>query len=338
VNNFDLRDRTTGDFMKAAVITAAGKSPVYGDFHEPVAHQGQTIVTVNASALSQLTKSRASGSHYSSDGIFPAVAGTDGVGRTAEGKRVYFILPEAPFGALAEKSLVETQHCIPLPDDLDDITAAAIANPGMSSWAAMIERAHLKAGETVLVNGATGTAGRLAVQLAKYLGAGRVIATARNEHELEEVKTLGADVTIPFTLGASYPSGTKHYEEALKREFSNGIDVIVDYLWGESARTIVVAIAKSVEDATPVRFVHVGGASGEQSIDLPGAALRSSAIVLMGSGAKSVHPSALFSAIKSVFEATIPAKLQIATKSVPLSQVEEYWSAPGKPRVVCTIS
>src|SRR5271170_6712826 len=187
--------------MKAAIVKAPKSSPVYGDFAEPLARDGFTIVQVRASALSQLTKSRASGSHYSSDGHFPAVAGTDGVGRTTRGQRVYFVLPEALFGALAEKSLVKAQHCIPLPDDLDDIIAAAIANPGMSAWAAMMERAHLKTGETVLVNGATGTAGRLAVQLAKYLGAAKVIATGRNQDELEDVRALGADVTIPFTLG-----------------------------------------------------------------------------------------------------------------------------------------
>jgi NADPH:quinone reductase-like Zn-dependent oxidoreductase len=323
--------------MKAAIVKAPGSVPVYGDFDEPVARNEQTIVTVSASALSQLTKSRASGAHYSSGAAFPVVAGTDGVGRTTEGDRVYFALPEAPFGALAEKSLVKAQHCIPLPGDLDDITAAAIANPGMSAWAAMIERAHLKAGETVLINGATGTAGRLAVQLARYLGAAKVIATGRNEEELEQVKTLGADVTIPFTLGALHPSGAKRYEEALRREFANGVDVVVDYLWGESARTIIAAIAKFVEDATPVRFVHVGGASGEESIDLPGAGLRSSAIVLMGSGYKSVPLPALLGAVKSVFDATIPARLQIATKTIPLSDVQEYWSAPGKPRIVFTL-
>jgi len=324
--------------MKAAIVKAPESKPVYGDFEEPVAHAGQTIVTVKASALSHNTKSRASGSHYASDGLFPAVPGVDGVGYTSDGQRVYFALPEAPFGGLAERSLAKTQYCIPLPDDMDDITAAAIANPGMSAWAAMMERAHLKTGETVLVNGATGTAGRLAVQLAKYLGAAKVIATGRNEDELKEVNTLGADATIPFTLAKSDPSGVKRYEEALMQEFANGIDVVVDYLWGESARTIIVAIAKSVEDATPVRFVHVGGASGEKSIDLPGAALRSSAIALMGSGFKSVRSSALLGAIKSVFEATMPARLQIATKTVPLSEVEAYWGAPGKPRVVFRIS
>jgi NADPH:quinone reductase-like Zn-dependent oxidoreductase len=323
--------------MKAAIVKAPKSNPVYGDFGEPVARSGQTIVTVRASALSQHTKSRASGSRYSSEGHFPAVAGIDGVGRTAEGQRVYFVLPEAPFGALAERSLAKTQFCIPLPDGLDDITAAAIANPGMSAWTAMMERTHLKTGETVLVNGATGTAGRLAVQLAKYLGAAKVIATGRNEEELKEVKPLGADVTIPFTLGNSHPSGVKQYEEALIQEFAKGIDLVIDYLWGESARTIIVAIAKGVEDATPVRFVHVGGASGEESIDLPGAGLRSSAIVLMGSGFKSVRSSGLLAATKRVFEATIPAGLRIATKTVPLSEVEGCWGAPGKPRVVFTI-
>lgn len=323
--------------MKAAIVKIPNTSPVYGDFEEPVVQSGRTVVVVSASALSQFAKSRASGFHYSSEGDFPVIAGIDGVGRTTDGHRVYFVLPEAPFGAFAERSLVKAELCIPLPDDLDDITAAAIANPGMSAWVALMERARLKAGETVLINGATGTAGRLAVQLAKYLGAAKVIATGRNEAELEEVKALGADVTIPFTLDPLHPFGAKRYEEALIQELASGIDVVVDYLWGQSARAIIAAIAKGIEDATPVRFIHVGGASGDESIDLPGAGLRSSSIVLMGSGLKSVRLPVLLDAIKSVFEAAIPARLQIATKPVPLSEVEAYWDAAGKPRVVFTL-
>jgi NADPH:quinone reductase-like Zn-dependent oxidoreductase len=262
--------------MKAAIITAAGKSPVYGDFTEPVASDGKELIIVSASALSQFSKSRSSGSHYSSEGMFPSVAGADGVGRTADGRRVYFVLPEAPFGALAEKSLVRSKQCVAVPRGLDDVTAAAIANPGMSAWAALIERAGLQPGETVLVNGATSTAGRLAVQLAKYLGAGKVIGTGRSEAELKELASLGTDVVIPFALGTSL--GAKNYEDALIAEFSRGIDVVIDYLWGESAKTAIIAIAKAVEDARPVRFVHVGGASRQENIELPGAALRSSAI------------------------------------------------------------
>ena len=324
--------------MKAAVVTAVGKTPVYGDFATPTAGAGEELISVRASALSQFSKSRASGSHYSSDGGFPFVAGSDGVGVTQDGRRVYFALPEAPFGALAEFCPVSSQRCVKLPDALDDITAAAIANPGMSAWAALVERAHLVSGETVLVNGATGTAGRLAVQLAKHLGAGKVIATGRNAEELEEVKKLGADTVIPFTVGRLHPSGAKDYENALQQVFASGIDVVIDYLWGESAKTAIVAIAKAVEDATPIRFVHVGGASREENIDLPGAALRSSAIILMGSGVKSIRLSVLLQAIRSVLEAVQPAGLKIATKVLPLSEVEEVWNkAAGKPRVVFSI-
>ncbi len=324
--------------MKAAIITAAGQRPIYGDMQEPVAGEGEEVIIVSAAALSNFSKSRSSGSHYSSDGVFPSAAGADGVGRTADGRRVYFALPQAPFGALAEKSLVSARQCVAIPDEVDDVTAAAIANPGMSAWAALVERAHLQPGETVLVNGATGTAGRIAVQLAKYLGAGKVIATGRNEAELQEVLQLGADVAIPFTLGPQHPDGVEQYEQALIAEFANGVNVVVDYLWGESARTIIVAIVKAVDDATPVRFVHVGGASGEDSIALPGAALRSSAIQLMGSGVKSVPFEKLLEAVRNTFESVVPAKLQIATRTAPLSAIEETWvNASNKPRVVITV-
>lgn len=322
--------------MKAGIVTAAGKPPIYGEFREPAASKGKELITVSAAALSQFSKSRSSGSHYSSEAIFPSVAGADGVGRTADGKRVYFVLPEAPYGALAEKSLVRCERCVEVPGDLDDVRAAAIANPGMSAWAALVERARLQAGETVLVNGATGTAGRLAVQLAKYLGASKVIGTGRDENQLQELLSLGADVVIPFHLGTGNRAGLKHYEQTLMAEFAHGIDVVLDYLWGESAKAIIVALARAIEDARPARFVHVGGASREENIELPGAALRSSAIQLMGSGVKSVPFPKLLDAVRNVFAAVIPAKLQIATKTVPLSAIEETWDAPGKPRVVFT--
>jgi NADPH:quinone reductase-like Zn-dependent oxidoreductase len=323
--------------MKAGIITAAGRAPVYGDFDEPVANSGNEIITVSASALSQFSKSRSSGSHYSSERAFPSVAGADGVGRTAEGRRVYFALPEPPFGALAEKCLVDARRCVAVPDDLDDVTAAAIANPGMSAWAALVERARLQRGETVLVNGATSSAGRIAVQLAKHLGAAKVIGTGRNRAELEEIRALGADVVVPFDLSDGNEAGAEEYERPLMAEFASGIDVVIDYVWGKSARTTIVAIAKAVEDAHPVRFVHVGGVSREENIELPGAALRSSAIQLMGSGVKSVPFPKLLEAVAKVFETARPANLQIATKTLPLSAIEEAWRLPNKPRIVITI-
>src|SRR5476649_966143 len=173
--------------MKAALVTAPGATPVYADFDEPVVTEGAVRVAVVASALSHVTKSRASGKHYSASGQLPLVPGIDGVGTLDDGSRVYFIMPEAPCGGMAEVCVVKRQHCIALPPELDMVTAAAMAIPGMSSWAALVERAKLLRGETVLINGATGVSGRLAVQIAKYLGAAKVIATGRNAASLESL-------------------------------------------------------------------------------------------------------------------------------------------------------
>src|SRR5271155_5233141 len=113
--------------MKAAIIAKAGQSPAYGDFREPEAQPEHEIIVVSAAALTHFTKGRASGAHYSSDRVFPAIVGAEGVGRTQDGRRVYFVLPEAPFGALAEKTRVRSAHCVPVPEAVDDMTAAAIA-------------------------------------------------------------------------------------------------------------------------------------------------------------------------------------------------------------------
>jgi NADPH:quinone reductase-like Zn-dependent oxidoreductase len=319
--------------MKAAVITKPGRTPVFADFDDPVPQVGEELVAVSASALSQVTKSRASGSHHTSPGSLPAVVGIDGVGRTQDGRRVYFVLPEEPFGGMAEKVAMRPQQCVPLPDDVDDITAAAIAIPGMSSWAAFKERAHLIAGENVLINGATGGAGRLAVQIAKYLGAKKVIATGRNIEALEQVKALGADVTI------SLLQSPEEMDEAFKEEFGgDGVDVVIDYLWGKSAEILIVAAAKAGKDAVPIRYVQIGSVSGS-NITLPSAALRSSALILMGSGIGSIPFKGLLSAMNGVLQAVTPAQLKIKTESVPLANVEETWNREsGDSRVVFVVN
>jgi NADPH:quinone reductase-like Zn-dependent oxidoreductase len=269
--------------------------------------------------------------------VFPAIAGTDGVGLAPDGRRVYFAMPEAPYGSLAELCPISTRRLVEIPDDVDDITAAAIANPGMSAWASLMERARLVKGETVLVNGATGTAGRVAVQLAKYLGAAKVIATGRNAAELEELKGIGADGVVPFNLTAGNAGGAEEFERGLKDVFAGGIDVVIDYLWGESAKVILSALARTIGDR-PARFVQVGSSSGEAEIALNAAVLRASAIVMMGSGVGSVSREALVASIAKTFAAVGPAGLKVATEIVPLAQVEETWKrASGKPRVVFTI-
>lgn len=227
--------------MKAAIVKTAGKAPEYGDFEAPRASAGCREIRVAASALSHVTRSRAAGVHYTSDTAgqgLPFVAGVDGTGVDADGRRVYFFGPVAPHGAMAERTLVGDAHCLPLPDALDDVTAAALAIPAMSSWAALKERARLEFGETVLVNGATGSSGRLAVQIAKYLGAGKVIATGRDATALGELSALGADVLVP--LGQDETLG-----EALREQFAGGVDIVLDYLWGPSAHALLGAAARA---------------------------------------------------------------------------------------------
>lgn len=296
--------------MKAAVIWEEGALPVYGDFARPTLEMDEIDVSVTGAALSHVTRSRASGTHYSASAQLPFVPGIDGVGRLADGTRVYFVMPRVPFGSMAEETRIAREQCVPLPYDLNDVTAAAVAMPGMSSWAALTERARLKAGETVLVNGATGASGRLAVQIAKHLGAGTVIATGRNADALREVAALGADTTILLV------EGRRALEGSFAEQFARGVDVLIDYLWGLSAERILIAAAKAGAEA----------------------ALRSSAVQMMGSGSAAFPSIALVKAIAGVLHAAVPSGFRIAADAVPLSEVEQAWGAPDSgERTVFTI-
>jgi NADPH:quinone reductase-like Zn-dependent oxidoreductase len=316
--------------MKAAIVLEAGRTPVFGDFKEPIPSSGENRIVVTAAALSPVVKARASGAHYSSSGGFPLGVGVDGVGRLDDGRRVYFFLPKAPFGSMAEIAVTPASQCVILPDGVDDITAAAIANPGLSSWAAIKERARLAAGETVLVNGATGTAGRLAVRIAKYLGAKKVIATGRNVAVLQSLKAAGVDATIVLV------ENSHALEAAFKEQIASGVDVVLDFLWGPSAESLLIAAGKAGTD-TPIRFVQIGTASGA-NITLPGATLRSSAIELMGSGLGSVPLNRLVAAVEELLQAIVPGGFEIETKAVRLSDVERVWSGDTcTPRIVFTV-
>ncbi|AIO38564.1 zinc-binding dehydrogenase family protein [Burkholderia cenocepacia] len=304
--------------MKAAVVERAGQRPVHTDFDAPCALPGHRLIDVTASALSRLAQGRAAGTHYSSVGSYPFVVGVDGVGRGDDGKRVYFFGASAPFGAMAERTIVADTQCVPLPDDLDDVLAAAIAIPGMSSWAALVERAGFAPGETVLVNGATGTSGRLAVRIAKHLGAAKVIATGRNTAALDALLSAGADAVVPLQQDDA------QLARALDPHFRAGVDVVLDYLWGDSARALLVAAAKATPEGRRLRFVQIGSIGGAEVL-LPGAVLRATAIELMGSGLGSVPLPRLLAAMRGVFDAAAPAGLSVDTRAVPLSAVGQYW-------------
>lgn len=319
--------------MKAAIVSSFEHLPEYGDFEEPVAKAGEALITVKAAAMSRLVQAQASGQHYSSDGHFPFVPGVDGVGVLPDGKRVYFAFPTAPFGSMAERTVVPSSMCVSLPDDLDDVTAAAAANPGMSSCAALLERAKLVKGESVLINGATGVAGRLAIQIAKYLGAGRVIVTGRNDASLKGLDALGADLLIPLDQAADVL--TSAFRSEIK---GDGVDVILDYLWGPSAESLIAAAAGHGSAAAEprIRFVQIGSVSA-RSITLPSGALRSSGLELMGSGLGSVSTPGLLNAIGVVLQAFVPQGFKISADPVPLAEVGIAWASQTADRIVFTM-
>jgi NADPH:quinone reductase-like Zn-dependent oxidoreductase len=321
--------------LKAAVVSDIDRPPKWATFEDPTGVEGESIVAVSAAALSPLVRARASGAHYSAaKGVGSFVAGVDGVGRLPDGRRVYFAFPPAPFGAMAQRVSVRTNLHVAVPDGVDDVTAAAIANPGMSSWAALLERARLAKGEAVLVNGATGTAGRLAIQIAKYLGAKTLIATGRSAQQLERLGALGADATISLALP------NDELERALEVAiFDNDVTIVLDYLWGNSAESILKAIARN--DTGPVarriRFVQIGAVSGSE-ISLAASTLRSTRVELLGSGLRSVSNERLVELIGGVMRAVEPAKLQIDTVSRPMDTVETAWNEDcGTRRLVFTL-
>lgn len=311
--------------MKAAIVSAAGEQPVYGDFPEPQADAQHVIVSVKAAAVSQLAKARASGKHYSATTNYPFITGIDGTGTLSNGDPVYFLAFDAPWGSMAERTLVPAAAIVPLPASLDPVLAAAIANPGMSSWAALTRRAQLQPGETVLINGATGTSGGLAVRIARHLGAGKIIATGRNREVLDQLRAQGADITLTLDeLPGALP--------ALMKE---GIDIVLDYLWGQSALDIMQATVAGGEKV--VRFVQIGSLSG-QEITLHSKLLRSSGLTLMGSGLGSVSDADLIACISEMLNAAAESDFSVAFQMRPLSEVAQAWQEDdSRSRTVFTL-
>jgi NADPH:quinone reductase-like Zn-dependent oxidoreductase len=311
--------------MNAAVIHAFDSPPRYTTFADPVAQDGELLVTVAAAALHPIVKSRASGKHYSSGGELPFIPGVDGVGRLSDGSRVYFGVARSPYGSFSEMAIAASWLYVPLPDTLDDATAAGIANPAMSSWVALMERAKFVAGETVLILGATGVAGQLAVQIAKRKGAKRIIAAGRNPQALAELKALGADAVISLDQPDDALIAAFRAEWAVA-----GVDVVLDYLWGHPAECLLQTITqKGLKTSTSrIRYIQIGSIAGDP-ISLSSAILRSSGLEMLGSGFGSASMDQIKLAIAEFFQLSARDPFQFRIKTLPLSEVEAHWDDAG---------
>ncbi len=320
--------------MHAAVLHATGSVPRYGEFPEPVVGAtGEVIVHVHAASLKPIDKQLAGGSHYASHNEFPRICGTDGVGHLNDGQRVFFGGARAPYGAMAQRTVVPRAFTFPIPENVNDETAAALPNPGVSAWLSLAYRAKLVRGESVLILGATGVTGKLAVKIAKLLGAARVVAVGRNQQTLNTLPDLGADATISLALPAS------ELRDAFLREAGqSGFQVVIDYVWGSPAEAFLAAITRREFAAiqSETRLVQVGESAGP-TITLSAAVLRSTALTMMGTAGIPAR-DVLVEAFQQVMAYAAKGDLRIDTKRVPLADIENAWQLdqPGRRLVIIT--
>jgi NADPH:quinone reductase-like Zn-dependent oxidoreductase len=307
--------------MHAAVLHAFGEAPKYEEFADPVAADGEEIVEVSAAALKPVDKQMAAGSHYASPKKLPAICGIDGVGRLSDGRRVFFAGVRPPYGTMAERAAVRSMFAFPIPDGLSDDLAAAIVNPGVSAWLTLAHRAKLAKGDNVLILGATGVTGKLAVGIAKLLGAARVVAAGRNRGVLATLHELGADATVELNQPADELSEKFAHEAG-----EAGFQVVIDYVWGAPAEAFLKAITRTEFAAaeSEMRYVQVGESAGA-TISLPAAVLRSTPITIMGT-AGIPDRGILADSLQKVLTYAADRKLRIETERVPLSEIEQAWN------------
>jgi NADPH2:quinone reductase len=221
---------------------------------------------------------------------------------------------------MAQRTVVPRAFTFPVPAGLNDELAAALPNPGVSAWLAVMFRAKLAPGENVLILGATGVTGKLAVRIAKLLGAGRVVAAGRNQQILDSLRLLGADATIRLDASA------KDLHESFVREAGqSGFQVVIDYVWGQPTEAFLSAITNTRFAAigSEIRLVQVGESAGP-TISLPAAVLRSTALTILGT-AGIPSRDVLADALQRVMAYAANGELHVDTTAVPLADIESAW-------------
>jgi NADPH:quinone reductase-like Zn-dependent oxidoreductase len=311
--------------MKAAVVRSFGNPPTYESFDAPApATPDEMLIDVLAAGLHPRTRSGADGSHYTGTGELPMIPGVDGIGRDPDGRLRYFVLPDTNRGSMADQAVIDPRRSVVLPGGTDVLTVAAAMNPAMASWIALRQRIAFEPGQGVLVLGATGNAGQMAVQVARHLGAGHIIAAGRDPERLAALSGLGADVTVSLA-GDPGPAG-----RALG-EAGAGVDVVLDFLWGPATEHNMAAVlAGRADESQPLTWVEIGSMSGLQ-ITLPSAWLRAVRVQLVGSGQGSVSARDIVGELPALAAEISAGRYAIDAAAVPLSEVQATWNAPVAP-------
>ncbi|UJP09871.1 zinc-binding alcohol dehydrogenase family protein [Microbacterium sp. KUDC0406] len=312
--------------MRAAVLTSPDGGPTCADFREPEPIGDRPLLDLVAAGMHQVVRSIASGRHYGSTDSYPLVLGVDAVAERPDGTRVYTGFTRSPWGTMAER--LATPFEIPLPDGADPLAIAAGMNPAMSGFMPLV--AHLEqhgALGTVVVLGATGIAGRAAVQAAEVLGAECVIAAGRDHEMLEELASLGAE---PVALTAS--------AEPLAGALQRGApSLVLDYVWGPVAESAFAALGRRglQDDDADISYVQIGAVAGADA-RVPASLLRSRKIALRGSGAGSMSTERLMAQLPVLMGHLADGAIDVRYTAYPLERIAEAWAHGGRSRAVVT--
>jgi NADPH:quinone reductase-like Zn-dependent oxidoreductase len=311
--------------MHAAVVTSFDQPPRYQQFETPQpSAEHETLVDVLAVGLHPRVRTGAAGAHYTSTGELPMIPGIDGVGRRPDGTRIYFVADDHALGTMADKAVVDVRRAIELPSGVDVAKVAAAMNPAMSAWVALRRRVPLRAGQGVLVLGATGNAGTMAVQVAKRLGAATAVGAGRDPERLAALTSAGADGLVALTDD----------DEATGRALGAAaaeVDIVLDYLWGEPAERAIVALLSARRDRSrALDWIQIGAVAGP-TIELPSVALRSANLRLQGNGQGAVSTEAYLAELPSLVDQIDDGAIAVNPNAVPLADVEAVWSRPEAP-------
>lgn len=306
--------------MHAAVVTSFDSAPRYQEFADPrPTGADDLVVDVLAAGLHPRVRSQADGSHYTSTDELPLVPGVDGVGRGADGLLRYFILPDTTLGSMADRTVVDRRRSVVLPAGTDPVAVAAAMNPAMSSWVALRQRIAFQPGQSVLVLGATGSAGRMAVQVAKLFGADQVIGAGRNAEALAGLPALGATGTV---LLDGDPADVARRLGAAAAD----VDVVIDYLWGAPTAAAMVAVVTDRADrGKPLTWIEIGSVAGPTA-SIPSAALRAARLQIVGSGQGSVSAREIITELPALAEEITRGTFDVDAQAVPLADVEQAWA------------
>src|SRR4051812_43510351 len=296
--------------MRAAILDEYGGTPRVGDFRDA---EGDTVLDVLAAGLNPIDLRTATGAL--GRGEVPRVVGKEGIGRTPDGRRVYFDAPHDPFGAFAERVPVNSAEVVDVPDGVEDAHAVCYGIAGLAAWLSLERRAELQPGERVLILGASGVVGLIGVQVAKLLGAGRVVAAARSEDGLRRAAELGADATVRLD--------TDDLADAFKDAAGGPLDVVLDPLWGAPAAAAVDALGFRG------RLIQMGQSAGAEST-LASAKIRFKEASILGHTNFAAPADVRANALRRMWDHAAAGELVADYETVALDDVADAWRRQGE--------